>query len=108
MNTFQENVLENTPVKHLFHTERSMRDRMSYGRAYVQNDDYKGTLAKALTPPPIPPDDLEALRKIYHKEYTDCGRKTTSLHRMIKFFRDTQDKPKMQSRLINFIQRKSS
>lgn len=40
------------------------------------------------TTPPIPPDDLEILTKIYHKRLPDCGRQRGAILRYIEAHRD--------------------
>ena len=40
------------------------------------------------TTPPIPPDDLEILAKIYHKKLPNCGRQRGAILRYIEAHRD--------------------
>jgi len=55
--------------------------------------------------PDIPEEDLHVIKKIYHKMYSDCGRKRGALMRYIKHFRETQEPENFSKRFFSHLRK---
>ena len=99
MESFESEVRENNS-----YALPSRNERVSHLKLDIDRGRTQSRLHKDIQRFPIPEEDLIILERIYHKRYSDCGRKRGALLRYIKFFKETQEPPSLAKNFLRFIQ----